>query len=237
MAMQSKLMLSLAAGAAMMLFQPTVQTVFAQGQAALTGTVSSEAEGNMEGVVVTANKPGSIVQVSVTTDAQGRYAFPDNRLEPGEYTISIRAVGYDIDKPAKATVETEKTANADIKLKKTKNLASQLTNAEWMMSIPGTEAQKATLLNCQGCHTLERIMRSTHDSDEWTHVISRMMGYGAVSQPIKPQRMLDPTRAGSPGQFRRMADYLATINLSAVDNWQYELKTLPRPKGRDTRAI
>ena len=65
-----------------------------------------------------------------------------------------------------------------------------------MMSIPGTEDQKATLLNCQGCHTLERIARSTHDSDEWTHVVARMMGYGAVSQPIKPQRMLDRNRAG-----------------------------------------
>ncbi len=34
-----------------------------------------------------------------------------------------------------------------------------------------------------------------------------------------------------------MADYLATINLSASDHWNYELRTLPRPKGRDTRAI
>jgi len=34
-----------------------------------------------------------------------------------------------------------------------------------------------------------------------------------------------------------MADYLATINLSSVDHWPYELKTLPRPNGRDTRAI
>ena len=49
--------------------------------------------------------------------------------------------------------------------------------------------------------------------------------------------MLDTTRAGTPEQYRKMADYLATINLSAVDRWQYELKTLPRPTGRDTRAI
>ncbi len=235
--MRSRLMLSFAAGAAVMLFHPTMQTVWAQGQAALTGTVSSEAEGNMEGVVVTAKRPGSIVEVSVTTDAQGRYVFPENRLDPGEYTLSIRAVGYDIGAPTKAKVEPEKTATADIKLKKAKNLASQLTNAEWMMSIPGTDDQKATLLNCQGCHTLERIMRSTHDSDEWTQVITRMMGYGAVSQPIKPQRMLDPNRQGQPEQYRKMADYLATINLSSSDHWSYELKTLPRPKGRDTRAI
>ena len=100
--MRSRLMLSFAAGAAVMLFHPTMQTVWAQGQAALTGTVSSEAEGNMEGVVVTAKRPGSIVEVSVTTDAQGRYVFPENRLDPGEYALSIRAVGYDIGAPTKA---------------------------------------------------------------------------------------------------------------------------------------
>jgi len=235
--MRSKLMSRFTASAAAILFSFTTQTVWAQGEASLTGNVSSEAEGNMEGVVVTAAQSRSIVRVSVTTDAQGRYAFPQNRLVPGEYTLSIRAVGYDIDVPTKATVEAEKTTTANIKLKKTKNLASQLTNAEWMMSIPGTEEQKAPLLNCTGCHTLERIMRSTHDSDEWTQVITRMRGYGAVSQPIKPQRMLDEARAGTPEQYRKFADYLATINLSSVDHWQYELKTLPRPKGRDTRAI
>jgi virginiamycin B lyase len=235
--MRSQLMLSLTATAAVMLFDPTIHQVWAQDQAGLTGTVSSEAEGKMEGVVVTARKAGSIVQVSVTTDAQGRYAFPENRLEPGEHAISIRAVGYDISAPAKAMVEPETTTRTDIELKKTSNLAGQLTNAEWMMSIPGTEEQKSALLNCVGCHTLERIMRSTHDSDEWTQVIPRMMGYGAVSQPVKPQPMLDRSRAGTPEQYRKLADYLATINLSSADHWPYQLKTLPRPTGRDTRAI
>jgi virginiamycin B lyase len=235
--MRDKLIWALAAAAAAMVFPPVIDAVQAEGQSALTGFVSSEAEGKMEGVVVTAHRPGSIVQVSVTTDAEGRYSFPRNRLEPGEYALSTRAVGYDIDSPAKATVATENVATADIKLKKTRNLAGQLTNAEWMMSIPGTEDQKAATLNCVGCHTLERVVRSTHDSEEWTRVISRMMGYGAVSQPIKPQPMLDRRRAGAPEQYRKLADYLATINLSAVDHWPYELKTLPRPKGRDTRAI
>jgi virginiamycin B lyase len=235
--MRSKLMLALTASAAMVLLPLTSQAVWAKGEAALTGTVSSDAEGKMEGVVVTATKPGSIVEVSVTTDAQGRYSFPDSRLEPGDYTLHIRAVGYDLAAPAKASVQADKTAATDIKLKPTKNLASQLTNAEWMMSVPGSDDMKAQLLNCQGCHTLERVVRSTHDSDEWTQVISRMSGYGAVSQPIKPQRMLDTSRTGSPEQYRTLANYLATINLSAGDRWQYELKTLPRPKGRDTRAI
>src|SRR5256712_5155805 len=235
--MRANLMLTLAATAAAMVFPPVIDAVRPGADRALPGGVSSEAEGKMEGVVGTARRAKSIVQVSVTTDAQGRYSFPRDRLQPGQYTLSIRAVGYDIDSPAKATVANGKAATADIKLKTTKNLAGQLTNAEWMMSIPGTEEQKAGLLNCVGCHTLERVVRSTHDSDEWTQVISRMLGYGAVSQPIKPQPMLDRARAGTPEQYRKLADYLATINLSAVDHWPYGLKTLPRPKGRDTRAI
>jgi len=210
---------------------------YAQAPTALTGQITSAAEGPMEGVVVTAHKDGSIVSVSVTTDAQGRYAFPENRLEPGHYSIAIRAAGYDIAAPAAADVVGEKTTSADIKLDKTKDLSRQLTNAEWMMSIPGTEEQKAFLLNCVGCHTVERIARSTHNADEWTAVISRMMGYGAVSQPIKPQPMLDKTRMGTPEQYRKQAEYLATVNLSASDSWPYELKTLPRPAGRSTRAI
>jgi virginiamycin B lyase len=209
----------------------------AESPAALSGIVTSPAEGRMEGVVVTAHRAGSIVQVSVTTDAEGRYSFPHERLDPGDYTLAIRAVGYDLGSPAVATVATGKPARADLKLKKTANLAGQLTNAEWLMSIPGTEDQKAALLNCVGCHTLERIVRSSHNSDEWTQVITRMMGYGAVSQPVKPQPMLDRTRAGTPEQYRKLADYLTTINLSETDHWAYELKTLPRPKGRDTRAI
>jgi len=231
--MREKLILALVAAIVAVL--PAV--VNAAQEPALTGTVSSEAEGKMEGVVVTAHQRGSIVEVSVTTDAQGRYSFPRTHLTPGEYALAIRAVGYDIDSPASAAVAPDKVASADIRLKKTRNLAGQLTNAEWMMSIPGTEDQKAGLLNCVGCHTLERVVRSTHDSDEWTHVVSRMRGYGAVSQPIKPQPMLDRERAGTPEQNRKFADYLATINLSAVDHWQYKLQTLPRPKGRDTRAI
>ena len=110
--MKRRLIMTLTVSAAALLFALEGQLVWAQDEPALTGTVSSEAEGNMEGVVVTAAQAGSIVRVSVTTDAQGRYAFPQNRLLPGEYTISIRAVGYDIDVPTKAVLEAERPPRA-----------------------------------------------------------------------------------------------------------------------------
>src|SRR5262245_14952151 len=73
-----------------------------QAPAALTGQVSSDAEGPMEGVVVIAHKIGSVVSISVTSDALGRYVFPEKKLEPGKYEISIRAVGYEIGGPTTA---------------------------------------------------------------------------------------------------------------------------------------
>jgi streptogramin lyase len=230
----SILMLGVAAG----FFQATPQPAAAGNKAAaLAGQITSEAEGAMEGVVVSAKKDGSTVTVSIMSDAQGHYSFPADRLAAGKYTLKIRAVGYDLAGPAAANVADEQTATVDLKLRKTHSLAAQMSNAEWMASLPGTEDQRAFLLNCVGCHTLERIVRSSHDANEWTQVITRMMGYGAVSQPIKPQRMLDPARSGSPEQYRKTAEYLASINLSEVEKWAYPLKTLDRPKGRATRAI
>ena len=69
----------------------------ALSQSALSGKVASQKEGAMEGVVVSARREGSTITVSVVTDAQGRYAFPAGRLEPGKYTLRARATGYDLD--------------------------------------------------------------------------------------------------------------------------------------------
>src|SRR5256712_10212828 len=125
-------------------------TAAAQGQGTvpLTGQVSSAEEGAMEGVVVSAKRDGSTISISVVTDAQGRFAFPAARLEPGHYTLKARAAGYELDGAKAADVAAGGEAKADIKLRKVKNLSAHLTNAEWMMSMPGTDEQKRFLLNC-----------------------------------------------------------------------------------------
>jgi len=58
---------------------------------ALTGKVTSQAEGAMEGVIVGAKKVGSPITTWVVSNAQGQYTFPRERLEPGKYAISVRA--------------------------------------------------------------------------------------------------------------------------------------------------
>jgi hypothetical protein len=213
------------------------QALAAPSATALSGKVSSAEEGAMEGVVVTATQVGSPIAVSVVSDKDGHYSFPADHLGPGHYSLAIRAVGYDLAPTSAADVGADKAATLDLTLVKTKDLAAELTNAEWMMSVPGTEAQKNSLLNCNGCHTLQRVMRSTHSADEWAQTIPRMMHYTFQSQPIKPVPRIDPKWGGTPDQYREMANYLSSINLSASDTWQYPLKTLPRPTGRATHVI
>ena len=236
---KQRLSISVAALVAAAAFAPvaTHAAFAANEKPALAGTVSSAQEGAMEGVVVSAKKDGSTITVSVVSDKDGHYSFPAERLEPGHYTIKIRAVGFDLDGSDAADVAAEKPATIDLKLKKTRNLVTQLTNAEWILSMPGTEEQKSTLLNCVGCHTLERVARSTHDANEWTQVILRMNNYAQVSQPVKPQKRMDPNWGGKAEDFRKQAEYLSTVNLSKVETWEYPFQTLPRPTGRATHVI
>src|SRR4029078_13148136 len=135
----------------------------AQGPAALTGTVSSSQEGKMEGVVVSAKRPGSTITLSVSTNAKGEYSFPADRLAPGTYDITMRAVGYTL-KPTTATVKTGGPAKLALQLGKapTDVLALQLTNSEWVQSAPGTDQQKVAILRCLDCHGLQRT-RFSHD--------------------------------------------------------------------------
>src|SRR3984957_1920719 len=226
-----------AALAACMLDGPS--GVAAQTTDALVGQVSSEREAAMEGVVISAKKAGSTITVSVVSDDKGHYRFPANRLEPGAYTLTIRAVGYDLDGKATAQVEATKTTTADLKLKPTRNLPAQLSNAEWLASAPGTDRQKKALLNCIDCHDLDRIVRSTHDADEFVQVFDRMTGYYPGSTPEFPQRLIGDARRSlgqGPG-MRALAEYLASVNLSKDETWSYPLKTLARPKGRATHVI
>jgi streptogramin lyase len=210
---------------------------------ALAGQVSSAEEGAMEGVLVSAKRAGSTITVTVVSDKQGRYSFPASRLEPGTYALKIRAVGYELDRPVSVNLAKGKTAAADLALRKAKDLAAQLSNGEWMASAPGNDRQKGLLLNCVGCHNLERVMRSPHDADAFTkNVLPRMQGYVNQSIPQHPQlrkaeRLMEERGDQRVQVYRSTAEYLATINLGEGTKWTYELKTLPRPSGRATRVI
>ena len=232
---------TLVAGLAIILFQAGV-ACGAEAPAALSGQVTSAEEGPMEGVLVSARKSGSTVTITVVSNEQGRYRFPASKLEPGQYALRIRAIGYDLDGRATAEVAAQQTATVDLKLRKTQDLAAQLSNGEWIMSFPGTEEQKSRLLNCIACHTLERIVRSKYDAEGFRVTTQRMIAYSTNSTPLRPQKRMAGGGMGRAPNYSLLTspptpDYLTSINLSSVARWEYPLKTLPRPKGRSTRVI
>ena len=234
-------------------------TVDREKALALSGIVRSEEEGSMEGVVVSVRGENSVFSVSVVTDVRGVYSFPRSHLADGSYTVAIRAVGYDLVNPGPVRIVGDIRSIVDLELQKTTHLARQLSSAEWVLSMPGTSAQKSglvhQLVSCAYCHTYRRIMESRHTADEFLPVIQRMGTYypdgTAVSDNNRRGRAVKNTENGqrsfvappnwgfTPGIPKtELANFLASVNLSGgEESWDYKLETLPRPTGEATRVI
>jgi hypothetical protein len=162
----------------------------AQPVAALSGRVSSQREPAMEGVLVSAKRDGSNKTVTVVTHADGRYSFPSDRLEPGRYAVSVRAVKYVLaDRNRHVEIAAGKSAQLDLELRDANplELALQLTDPEWLASWPLDDRTKWDLFrDCSRCHTLRRPSMSTYDAEELGWVMMRMV-YSAGSTPMRYQ--------------------------------------------------
>ena len=98
----------------------------------LTGQVTSAQQGPMEGVLISAKREASTITTTVVTDHKGRYSFPEGRIVPGRYALSVRAVGFDLAGANRVEISSDPAA-LDITLAPTKDLAAQLTNSEWLI--------------------------------------------------------------------------------------------------------
>jgi hypothetical protein len=190
----------------------------------------------MEGVVIGAKRTGATITTWVVSNAQGRYSFPREKLEPGKYTIAVRGVEYGL--PKTSVEVTGGTAQLDLRLSPVNRskLSLQLSNGEWLAGVPGTNEQKRLLGGCVNCHTLERVLYSRFNADEMTQVVQRMGQHTNNSSILHPWMCPAGTvrAAAEPSAF---AAYRSSINLSATDTFEFPLKTLPRPTGKATQVI
>ena len=202
----------------------------ATSASALSGRVVAPDASAMEGVLVSARKAGSSITTTVVTDAGGAFAFP--ALAQGRYALSIRAVGFELEGAPQAQASAKAL---ELRLRKAADLATQLTNTEWFMSMPGSAEQKRPLIECMSCHTFERIARTKHRADEMFAVLRRMTTY-ANNSTLERVQVRKVERKYDEPTFQKLAAYLATVNQSS-GAWTYPLKTLPRPSGRATRVV
>src|SRR5919205_259173 len=104
-----------------------------------------------------------------------------------------------------------------------------------VLAAPQASAQLTGQVTSAEEGTMEGVVVSAKRAD--SNITVSMISYAQVSNPLKPQRRVDQSRAANPERFRKQAEFLASINLSKSDNWSYELKTLPRVKGRSANVI
>jgi streptogramin lyase len=121
--------------------------------------------------------------------------------------------------------------------------ALQMTDPEWFASYPLDDKTKWDLFrDCNRCHSLRRPSMSTYNAAQMEWVMKRMV-YSAGSTPMIFQLPAEQTphwgRAewGNPSPLqKRQAAAIAATNLHD-GMWDYDLKMLPRPKGRETQVI
>ena len=65
-------------------------------------------------------------------------------------------------------------------------------------SLPGSDQQKQFMINCVGCHTLQRVLTSSHTAEEYQQVFKRMGTYSPGSVPAHPQPLLPGPRGERP---------------------------------------
>ncbi len=147
----------------------------------------------------------------------------EGRLQPSRSRSSATATAATASPPARSSPASMRSASApsatistitrastsrrrkpprvDLKLRKTEDLAAQMTNAEWINSIPGNDPRKGVFLNCVGCHTLERVMRSKHTSEEF--LTDHAPADAELRQPEHPATPAASPRRAADGRARR----------------------------------
>ena len=97
----------------------------------------------MEGVLVTARRDGANFDVTVVSDAQGKYSFPRTHLkDAGKYAVKIRAVGYDLTSANTVDVAAGKTATLDLTLDTAKDISKQLDRKSTRLNSSHTDISR-----------------------------------------------------------------------------------------------
>ncbi|HEV7137527.1 MAG TPA: carboxypeptidase regulatory-like domain-containing protein [Steroidobacteraceae bacterium] len=231
---------ALAAAAALALAGPLPVAHAAASHAALSGEVTSPEGRPMEGVVVGATRAGSTITTEVVSNHSGDYEFPASRIGPGQYHLRIRAIGYTLAGPGDVTLRAGSATTANLSLRTVKDVYDQMTNSDWLISMPGNRHQKDLVLNCTTCHTVERIVTSRFSAQDLQGVMLVMAGFANQASDLEPQRKLKiPQSIGANwgGGKAALAEFFASVNESTTGKLRYPLRSLPRPAGHGTDVI
>lgn len=216
----------------------------ARAESSLAGTIRGADNQPLHGVSVSARADGKTFTTSVFTDEQGRYIFP--KLEGGSYKVWAQAVGFGTESGI-VTVASG-PASHPFTLKPIADYSEQLTGAEWLDALPGTNRDDRRMkevfrVNCTECHSASVALHNRFDEPGWMAILNLMeqatyIGWRGAERPAAG----DYERGG--GIYRdttiayhkkELAQWLAKVR--GPQSTPLTFKVQPRPKGEAARAV
>ncbi|OFW29590.1 MAG: hypothetical protein A3J28_12185 [Acidobacteria bacterium RIFCSPLOWO2_12_FULL_60_22] len=211
------------------------------------GVVRTSGGEPLEGIMVQVIAENA-VRTTVYSNERGEYEFP--KLPAGSYTLRISRPlrfrpygrqGVRINGAERwDDIVLERVSDTEF-LPPTREIAAQLTGAEWLVNLPGTGQEKKVFSqNCGfGCHSsYEKILRNRFDERSWRLMLDRMMGHAGslLIHPAQPEAG-SLGRSGLPLQEEKdlLVKWLARIR--GPEAQDPPLQILPGPRGAATRVI
>ena len=211
------------------------------------GAVMTETRLAVDGIMVQLISEKNSIRTTVYTDESGRYEFPV--LEPGEYVlrlarplefkqytrkgVMLTGANQRLDDIVVQRIGNASLAPAADFLPPVPELLPQLTGAEWLSNLQGSEQEKAAVLKaCSiGCHSVDYAFRMTFDDASWEKFLDRMLNFGPrlITRP-NPHNYID-TKEGAELVINFLKRNMGTSGkLPAI-------RPFPRPSGPATRAV
>ena len=198
----------------------------------INGRVIASSGRVLAGIPVRAHRENSNITVSVYTDSRGEYSFPVwSDVSPGSYAVAIAVPDLEHVRREAVTLSAGKTLRLDFTLQPRQPLLSEVTAAEIVIALPGSDDQKFLLTQCSNCHSLQWTLKDPHTKEDWVQIISRMAGERRISRDALGTRAYGQKRFLEP-----LADYLASIRGPGSSD-QLPFKLRPRPTGDASTGI
>ncbi len=179
----------------------------AQGTSLLAGRVTSSAGGPVAAVPVRARQANGTFAVSVYTNSNGEYDFPDwADISAGTYAVSITLPDFVHANKEGVTLTAGDTTQVDFALEPRTPTIEDATASEIIAALPGTDEQKHLFIQCDNCHTLQWALRNPKTKEQWMQTIRRMAGARNADSHTPGTRSYQQKQYIEP-----LADYLASI--------------------------
>ncbi len=141
--------------------------------ATVTGTVKGPDGAPFKAAFVEAQNTKSRITTIVLSDAQGHYRI--ERLNPGDYRVSIRAIGYTAVPKTGVSLTADQNSSIDFALQTGTVHWNELNNYQGNMLLPDGKGKDLLMGQCMTCHGFQARMASMHrDADGWKDRVEYM---------------------------------------------------------------